>query len=107
MKNLEQLQEQKKFDIINKWGQSGLVEHNIREFRLSDENKADLAQMVYVYLLEMSVESFFDLVDRNKMASYIRRIAVIQYKSSTSKFYKDIIKFKITTSNIEDYADSL
>ena len=107
MQNLEQLQEQKKLSLINKWGREGLVEHNIRQFRLSDEDKKDLAQLVYVYLLEMSTEAFFDLIERKKMTSYIRRIAVLQYKSSTSKFYKEIIKFQITTTPIENYNESI
>lgn len=100
---LETLQLQKKNDLINQWAKQGLVEHNIRKFRLSDYDKNDLSQMIYMFLIEMSVENFFDLIDRKKMGSYIKRMAVLQYKSSTSYFYKEIVKFKITTNPIEDY----
>lgn len=103
MKDLKTLQIEKKLKLIEGFAKDKLVERNIVKFRLDKYDKTDLAQMVYLYLLEMDVDSFFELVDNGKLHSYIRRMAVLQYKSSTSRFYKEIIKFKITTNPLDDY----
>lgn len=107
MKSLDELQTEKKLALIQGYANDKLVEFNTRKFRLNNNDRSDLVQMVYLYLLEMTNEAFFDIVDRGKMDSYIKRIAVLQYKSSTSRFYKEIIKFQLTTNPIEDYNETI
>ena len=100
---LEQLKATKKATIITNLAKKNTIINKMERFRLNQTDKEDLEQMILLYLLEMDLDYFIDLVDRKKLDSYINRMLVLQYKSSTSRFYKEIIKFQLTTSPIEDY----
>lgn len=55
---------------------------------------ADLAQMVYLILLEYDERKLQDLWDNGQMNFFLARIIVTQYRSSLSPYHMTIRKFR-------------
>lgn len=61
----------------------------------------DLAQMVYLILLEYDDGKVVDLWEHHQMNFFIARIILNQYRSSNSPFYKQCRKFLYLTQEID------
>ena len=65
---------------------------NIAHQRLSPELK-DLAQEIYIILLEYDEDKIFDLYEHDQMNFFIARIIINQFRSSNSPFHKVFRKY--------------
>lgn len=54
----------------------------------------DLAQMVYIILLEYNEDKLTDLWEHHQMDFFLARIIVNQFRSNNSPFQKQIRKFR-------------
>ena len=78
-------------EIVAKLAQEGIVEQmcaNIAHVRELTPDLKDLAQTIYLVLLEYDEEKIVDLWESNAIGFFIARIAANQYNSKTSPFYK-------------------
>jgi len=66
----------------------------------------DLAQMVYVILLEYDEEKLLDLWTNGQMNFFIARIVINQYRSTSSPFYKLYRKYASKAEEIETYREA-
>lgn len=82
-----------KYDIINILATEKFIENNIT-WVINDDDKKDLCQIIYVYLLEMDDYKFFDIFNRNKLKNYIMSMITIQFTGKDSKFNNQIVKFR-------------
>lgn len=78
--------------IANERMVESMVE-NIAHQALNDD-LSDLCQMIYVLLLEYDEEKLQDLWEHNQIRSFLARIIVNQYRSSTSSFHYTFRKFR-------------
>lgn len=74
---------------------SELAKHRVVEVMVCNIARAnmnadlqDLAQMVYLILLEYDEDKILDLYENDQIRYFIARIIMNQYNSSTSPFYK-------------------
>ena len=58
-----------------------------------DADLKDLAQMVYVILLDYDERKLVDLWEHNQMNFFVARIIINQYRSSNSPFHKLVRKY--------------
>lgn len=85
-----------KYDIVNTIARKRMVETmiaNIAHQSLSSDLQ-DLAQMVYVILLEYDDEKVIDLWENKQMKFFIARIIINQFRSSNSPFHKIYRKYQ-------------
>ena len=68
-----------------------------------DANLSDLAQMVYLILLEYDEDKLADLWEHGQMQFFIARIIINQYRSTSSPFYKQIRKYASKAEDIETF----
>lgn len=83
-----------KYEIVEKLANERRVEamvQNIAHAPLSDDLK-DLAQMVYLVLLEYDDEKIADLWDNRQIDFFIARIILNQYRTGHSPFHDTIRK---------------
>ena len=66
-----------------------------------DANLSDLAQMVYLILLEYDEDKLADLWGHGQMQFFIARIIINQYRSTSSPFYKQIRKYASKAEEID------
>ena len=66
-----------------------------------DANLSDLAQMVYLILLEYDEDKLADLWEHGQMQFFIARIIINQYRSTSSPFYKQIRKYASKAEEID------
>ncbi len=84
-------------EIVAKLAQEGIVEQmcaNIAHVRELTPDLKDLAQTIYLVLLEYDEEKIVDLWESNAIGFFIARIAANQYNSKTSPFYKLFRRFR-------------
>ena len=98
-----------KLDIIEAVAKSRLVEtmvENIAHQSLTADLK-DLAQMVYMILLEYDESKLQDLWENDQMRFFIARIIINQYRSSNSPFHAIFRKYQGKTEDItgKDWID--
>ena len=98
-----------KLDIIEAVAKSRLVEtmvENIAHQSLTSDLK-DLAQMVYMILLEYDESKLQDLWENDQMRFFIARIIINQYRSSNSPFHAIYRKYQGKTEDItgKDWID--
>lgn len=76
--------------IVNELARNKVVEVMVCNIARADINAdlQDLAQMVYLILLEYEEDKILDLYENDQIRYFIARIIMNQYKSSTSPFYK-------------------
>ena len=63
----------------------------------------DLAQTVYLVLLEYDEEKIVDLWNSGALGFFIARIIINQYRSKSSPFYKQIRKYASKAEDIETF----
>ena len=66
-----------------------------------DANLSDLAQMVYLILLEYDEDKLVDLWEHGQMSFFIARIIINQYRSTSSPYYKLIRKYARKAEDID------
>lgn len=98
-----------KLEIIEAVAKSRLVEtmvENIAHRSLTADLK-DLAQMVYMILLEYDETKLQDLWENDQMRFFIARIIINQYRSSNSPFHAIFRKYQGKTEDItgKDWID--
>lgn len=98
-----------KLEIIEAVAKSRIVEtmvENIAHQSLTADLK-DLAQMVYMILLEYDETKLQDLWDNDQMRFFIARIIINQYRSSNSPFHAIFRKYQGKTEDItgKDWID--
>lgn len=92
-----------KMSIIEILAKEKYVERSIT-WRMDENDKADLCQIVYLSLLTMSDIKFMDLYKRNKLPNYIMSMLSIQFTSNNSKFNQQVIRFRKKSDEIKkDY----
>lgn len=76
---------------------------NISGRSISVPELQDLAQMVYLVLLEYDAAKVADLYDNGEIRFFIARIILNQYRSTTSTFYYRFRKFLANARPLEGY----
>ena len=95
-------------EMIAKLAQERRVEtmvENIAKRPLAAELK-DLAQMVYLVLLEYDETKLADLWENDQINFFIARIILNQYRSSNSQFHKLYRKYERKAEDIEQYREA-
>ena len=98
-----------KSEIIEEVAKAGMVERmvqNIAHYTL-DADLKDLAQMVYLILLEYDESKLQDLWENEQMGFFLARIIINQYRSSNSPFHTIYRKFREKSEDItgKDWID--
>lgn len=96
-----------KVAIIDRLARERRVEamvENIAKQPLSADLK-DLAQMVYLILLEYDEDKLTDLWEHNQINFFIVRIILNQYRSSNSPFHKLFRKYGRRTEDITEFRE--
>ena len=96
-----------KVAIIDRLARERRVEamvENIAKQPLSADLK-DLAQMVYLILLEYDEDKLIDLWEHNQINFFIVRIILNQYRSSNSPFHKLFRKYGKRTEDITEFRE--
>ena len=98
-----------KSEIIEEVAKAGMVElmvQNIAHHTL-DADLKDLAQMVYLILLEYDESKLQDLWENEQMGFFLARIIINQYRSSNSPFHTIYRKFREKSEDItgKDWID--
>lgn len=92
--------------IINEIANGGLVEEIIQGVSYSKfentENIKDLAQDIYLQLLQMRTDKLNDLYTKNQLRYWIARIVVNSIHSKTSPYYYQYKKEQRQSVNIND-----
>ena len=95
-------------EMIARLAQERRVEtmvENIAKRPLAAELK-DLAQMVYLVLLEYDETKLADLWENDQINFFIARIILNQYRSSNSQFHKLYRKYERKAEDIEQYREA-
>lgn len=92
--------------IINEIANNGLVEEIINGVSYSKfentENIKDLAQDIYLQLLQMRTDKLNELYDKGQLRYWIARIVVNSIHSKTSPYYYQYKKEQMQSVNIND-----
>lgn len=97
-----------KYEIIDKLAKEKKIEKFINNTaKTSAPELDDLAQDIYVYLLEYDDEKITGMYERNELDFFIARMIVNQYISTSSPFYTKYKKFlnnseELKNKNIAD-----
>ena len=96
----------KNSEIINEIADSGLVEEIIDGVSYSKfeikENLKDLAQDIYLQLLQMDTKKLNDLYTKNQLRYWLARIVVNSSHSKTSPYYYQYKKAQMQSVSISD-----
>lgn len=92
--------------IINEIANNGLVEEIINGVSYSKfentENLNDLAQDIYLQLLQMRTDKLNDLYTKNQLRFWIARIVVNSIHSKTSPYFYTYKKEQMQSVSISD-----
>ena len=92
--------------IINEIANNGLVEEIIQGVSYSKfenpENIKDLAQDIYLQLLQMDTKKLNDLYTKNQLRFWVTRIITNNIHSKTSPYYYMYKKAQMQSVNIND-----
>lgn len=94
------MENKNKSDIINELANNKIVENII--FNITHTHIADLAQDVYLTLLEKNEELITSLYEKNELNYFITKIILNNLFSTTSPYYYNYKKHNKTTVDIED-----
>lgn len=98
-----------KAEIIEEVAKAGMVEHMVQNIahHTLDADLKDLAQMVYLILLEYDESKLQDLWENEQMGFFLARIIINQYRSSNSPFHTIYRKFRERSEDItgKDWID--
>lgn len=92
--------------IINEIANGGLVEEIIKGVSYSKfenpENIKDLAQDIYLQMLQMRTDKLNDLYTKNQLRYWIARIVVNSIHSKTSPYFYAYKKAQMQSVSIDD-----
>ena len=92
--------------IINEIANGGLVEEIIQGVSYSKfentENIKDLAQDIYLQLLQMRTDKLNDIYTKNQLRYWIARIVVNSIHSKTSPYFYTYKKEQMQSVSIDD-----
>ena len=98
-----------KSEIIEEVAKAEMVEHMVQNIahHTLDADLKDLAQMVYLILLEYDESKLQDLWINEQMGFFLARIIINQYRSSNSPFHTIYRKFRERSEDItgKDWID--
>ena len=98
-----------KSEIIEEVAKVGMVERMVQNIahHTLDADLKDLAQMVYLILLECDERKLRDLWENEQMGFFLARIIINQYRSSNSPFHTIYRKFRERSEDItgKDWID--
>lgn len=98
-----------KLEIIEEVAKAGMVEHMVQNIahHTLDADLKDLAQMVYLILLEYDESKLQDLWENEQIGFFLARIIINQYRSSNSPFHTIYRKFREKSEDItgKDWID--
>ena len=91
-----------KSEIIEEVAKAGMVERMVQNIahHTLDADLKDLAQMVYLILLEYDESKLQDLWENEQMGFFLARIIINQYRSSNSPFHTIYRKFREKSEDI-------
>lgn len=91
-----------KLEIIEEVAKAKMVEHMVQNIahHTLDADLKDLAQMVYLILLEYDESKLQDLWENEQMGFFLARIIINQYRSSNSPFHAIYRKFREKSEDI-------
>ena len=72
-----------------------------------DDNLIDLAQDIYLTLLEKDDKLIEDLYNKNQLIFYLTRIVINNLKSTTSQFYYKYLKYDLNKLPINEIRNSV
>lgn len=93
-----------KYSIVETLGKERRVETmltNIAHHAMTSDLE-DLAQMVYLILLEYDEEKIIDLWENNQINFFIARVILNQYRSSNSPFHALFRKYRDRCDDISE-----
>lgn len=90
-------------EIISALARERRVEELVRKIARKgrDADMDDLAQMVYLALLEYDEEKLQDLRDNGQMNYFLARVIVNQCRSNHSPFYHQIVKYQRRAKSLD------
>lgn len=65
----------------------------------------DLSQMVYQIILEYPEDKVLDLWENGQIGFFIARVVLNQYRSASSPYYYQYLRFARNTGKLEDRPD--
>lgn len=97
-----------KYNIIDEISKNKLVEEIVYNIGVrGDEDLKDLAQDIYINLLEKEDSLIETLYNTNQLKFYIIRMVVNNIHSKNSPYYTKYKKDKINKVNIEELYDKI
>ena len=98
-----------KSEIIEEVAKAGMVEQMVQNIahHTLDADLKDLAQMVYLILLEYDESKLQDLWENEQIGFFLARIIINQYRSSNSPYHTIYRKFRERSEDItgKDWID--
>lgn len=97
-----------KTEIITRMAEERRVETMVENIakRPLDADLEDLAQMVYLVLLEYDADRLADLWEHGQMNFFVARIILNQYRSTNSPYYKMFRKYGRKAEDLEQLRET-
>ena len=91
-------------EIVEELAEQRVVEQMVRVIcKVSATYLQDLAQMIYLYLLEYDEEKLITLYEEGSLRFFLVRIIKNQWLSNTSPFHYQYRKFLHNSNELTDY----
>lgn len=90
-----------KNEIVSELAKRKFIENIIHKYSLSSF-RDDLAQDLYIDLLSKDEQLIQKLYESNQIEYYIRKMIRLNLNSSTSRFYRNYIKYEKITDDIDE-----
>lgn len=92
-----------KYKIVEKIAQEKKIETIIKNVaKTDDDTLQDLAQMLYLDLLEKNDETIISLYEEKKLQYFLTRMVINSINSKTSRYYYLYKKYNDLTEEIEN-----
>lgn len=92
-----------KYKIVEKIAQEKTIETIIKNVaKTDDDTLQDLAQMLYLDLLEKNDETIISLYKEKKLQYFLTRMVINSINSKTSRYYYLYKKYNDITDEIEN-----
>jgi hypothetical protein len=92
-----------KYKIVEKIAQEKTIETIIKNVaKTDDDTLQDLAQMLYLDLLEKNDETIISLYEEKKLQYFLTRMVINSINSKTSRYYYLYKKYNDLTEEIEN-----
>lgn len=95
------------FKGIEYLARNRVVEEMIDKMNINSGYNNDLAQEVYLILLEYDADKINDLIQKKQINFFISRIIMNQVFSSTSDFYRKYVKYDLNKRDITEIDEGI